>query len=131
MCYVSTCDNPWPHLHIMPIEEMLAIDTCEIPAEDWLNYYCCDECDSVNGGYLEFKRDDQYEDLVKSINEYGFQPGFAPEVLDGMVQEGHHRITAMYDISGHWCPWQDSCNRDQWSENWEHYVYSGAKSFAA
>jgi hypothetical protein len=94
----------------MPMEDMLALDTCEIRSSEW------------TAGYLEYKRDEQYEDVKKSIIEHGFQPGFAPEIVDGIVVEGHHRITAMYELSV-WCPWQEHENVDQYENNWEHYVY--------
>lgn len=115
---MSDCTNEWPHLHIMPMEDILSLDTCEINAEEWFD-----------DNYLEYKRDYQYLELKESVLKHGFQPGFAPEVIDGIVDEGHHRITLMYDISGVWCPWQDTRNYDQWESNWEHYVYSrGEKS---
>jgi hypothetical protein len=112
MCFVSTCNNPWPHLHIMPIAEILGLDTCEIRSEEWEHWY------------LEYKRDYQYDCLKRSVTEHGFQPGFAPEIIEGIINEGHHRITLMYDLSGYWCPWQDIRNYDQWNDDWEHYVYS-------
>jgi hypothetical protein len=112
MCYVSTCENEWPHLHIMSIEEIMSLQTCEIWPEDW-----------IDGDYLEFKRDYQYGKLMESVLKHGFQPGFAPEIIDGQVFEGHHRITLMHDISGQWCPWQDTINDDQWDYDWERYVY--------
>lgn len=119
MCYVSSCDNEWPHLHIMPMEDILDLDTCEISNYEW------QVCEQARGlTYLEFKRDFQYRELKESILKHGFYPDFAPEIRDGIVVEGHHRITVMYDISGVWCPWQEYENEDQWESNWERYVYS-------
>jgi hypothetical protein len=118
MCYVSSCQNEWPHLHIIPIEDIMSIRTCEIQPEDW-----------IEGGYLEFKRDYQYERLLVSVQERGFWPDFAPEIIDGMVYDGHHRITMFYDISGHWCPWQDTINYNQWNDDWERYVYPATFEF--
>lgn len=122
MCYVVSCDNEWPHLHIMPMSEILSLDTCEISGEEWTTQAMSTYVES-NISYLEFKRDFQYEDVKQSILKHGFQPNFAPEIRNGVVQEGHHRITAMYDISGEWCPWQESENGDQWETDWEYYVY--------
>lgn len=126
ICFVSTCDNEWPHLHIKPIEEIMSIRTTEIRPEDWFNWngIFVDDEDSQEDfpDYLSYKRDEQYYMLKKSIEEHGFQPGFAPEIIKGVISEGHHRITLFYDIA-RWCPWQDTENWDQYNDDWEHFIY--------
>jgi len=131
MCYVSECENEWPHLHIKPLSEMMSTPTCEISPGSWFewdgwydgtdyNFKSFSDAES----YLEYKRDEQYWALRRSVEEHGFWPDFAPEIIDGVIEEGHHRITLFHDISGQWCPWQDKFNYDQYESNWEHYVYS-------
>lgn len=108
---MSSCATEWPHLHIMPFEQLMQMDSCECLQDELQSH-------------LQLKRmDDWYEELIESILDYGFQPGFAPEIIHDSIYEGHHRIAAMQEISGIWCPWQDIENDNQWEADWETYVY--------
>lgn len=103
-CFVSTCDVEDPHVHIMPVEDILKLYTCEIYPDEWHQWY------------LDAKRNEYaYVDFDKSVRLHGFQPGFAPEIIDNEIYEGHHRITWFYDNS-YWCPWQDTVNSRQYFE---------------
>lgn len=126
-CFVSSCENEWPHLHIMPLEEMMSKQSAEIDPASWFNwdgYYIeGDYSHRKHKSYLAYKRDEQYRAIKQSIKKHGFWPGFAPEIIDGVIEEGHHRITAFHDMGVYWIPWQDTFNYDQYEDNWEHYVY--------
>ena len=114
MCYVSSCDNPWPHLHIIPIEEVLMMDSIDVTDSDGTY-------GSLENVLKAAKADYQFNEVVDSIVKLGYQPGFATEIRHYTIMEGHHRLAAMQQISGYWTPWQELEQQGQWYD-WETYL---------
>lgn len=93
----DTCEVPYPHLHIIPMSEVLDFDS----SDSW------DGCTVAD--VLDEKRSDSSmcDALRELIERDGFQAGFAIAVsYPAYVSDGHHRLAVLYDMGANWCPVQ-------------------------
>lgn len=104
----------WPHLHIIPMDEILEFESCDAGA---YGGYQVKDC-------LEGKSEDEFQmtPLLNLILSEGFRHGYAPatELPDSnYVRDGHHRITALYKLGAKWCPWQRQATHGEDTEEYE------------
>lgn len=96
----SDCDVEWPHLHIMPLEEVLDYESCDAP------YYGGKYGrDCLNGK----RRDEAHIYALRTLIERdGFRQGYGVAVFHDTkwIHDGHHRLTVMHDLGAYWCPVQ-------------------------
>jgi hypothetical protein len=101
VCPNLGCPHEWPHLHILPLEDVLDFESCDAYR--------------LGGRYgrdcLDDKRKDaaQIYALRTLIEREGFKAGFGVAVYEeaGWIHDGHHRLTVMHDIGAYWCPVQE------------------------
>lgn len=102
------CDNDWPHLHILPMEEVLDYDSCDA--------FGMGE-NAKARSVLDYKRRDeiQIECLREIIERDGFKEGYGIAIRFGerWVHDGHHRLTVLYDMGAKWCPVQSRARHGQ------------------
>jgi hypothetical protein len=100
--------NPGVHLKIMPMDEMIELQSCDTPGELPVKHVFADK----RAGW-------GYDQIKESILERGFIEGLAPSVKNGRVEDGHHRITVLYDLGARWCPYQWEETHGRWD-----YLYT-------
>lgn len=94
------CEVTYPHLHIVPMGEILYYESCDAGA--WGGSIVLD---TIEG---KLKDSVQIESLRKCIMNEGFRMGYAPatEKACNYIHDGHHRIALLYDMGAKWCPVQ-------------------------
>lgn len=101
--WCDMCDNPWPHLHIIPVEKVFTFGSCDLAS-----FWSWDEMLSWKSGHHV-----QIEALLHLICEEGVKPGCAPAVERdswvgdyGFFVDGHHRLTVLIGLGFKWIPVQ-------------------------
>jgi len=95
------CTNPYPHLHIIPMREILRYESCDRASA--LGETCILDV-------IIRKRSDSYQidSLRELIESEGFRMGYGIAVIHGreFIHDGHHRLTVLFDMGAQWCPVQ-------------------------
>jgi hypothetical protein len=95
------CLNPYPHLHIIPMDQILKFESCD-------RILTFDEQCVLD--VIQRKRNDRHliDTLRDLIESEGYRMGYGVAIADDedLIHDGHHRLTVMYDLGAQWCPVQ-------------------------
>lgn len=113
-CNDNTCYNEWPHLHILPLSEVLGFLSLE--------------GDEIADDYIEEKREDSwYPALCSKLDVEGFNAGI--HIVDDpeypkAIKDGHHRLLYCRDRGQYWCPVERN-----WDINYDYPDEWGAEQY--